>query len=143
MYRFVECSKSENGKTCRAPTGVTSRSCKSMKHLPKVGKLMYVRGYVYAHSFGQIDGYQTTIYNPAVLVRGELGTIRFGGFLWGYGGTGPKGLMHLFDKLGIKGVDVPSLCNGSPDFSITSFGEWWRITFADNGKFNLEVKQTA
>lgn len=120
MYRYVECEK-VNGKTCRMG-GITTRSLRAMKHLPKVGKVQYVRGYIYRGRLGT--------QHVGVLVKGELGTIRFGGFAWGYGGEGPRGLERLFDAL-----NVPEWCRNVvrwvkwPSFRPESIGEYWRVTF--------------
>jgi hypothetical protein len=138
MYRFLETERYE-GKSILT-NGVTQCSLKALKHLPKVGKLISVRGYVYA---SKRDFDNQPITRIGVTVKGENGYIRFGGFLWGYGGEGPRGLMQLFAKLGIVGVDVATLCGGSPDYSASSIGEWWRITFEDGdvSKYSLQVKR--
>lgn len=62
--------------------------------IEKLGKLRYIKGYRY---FGR---YQTN--HEAVLVRGENGSVRFGGLLWGYSGEGPRGLLELLLKLGLE-----------------------------------------
>ena len=131
MYRYVETEKYE-GKTTRTG-GITSASLSALKHLPKVGKVRYVRGYVYKGRFGA--------YHVGVLVAGELGTIRFGGFLWGYGGQGPRGLNQLFAKLGLD-LDATSLVLGwSPNFNKASSGEHWRVTFLENGEKKITTRQ--
>ena len=91
MYRFVEQEKFE-GKTIMAG-GVTRISLRAMKHIPKVGVPTLVRGYSYRDKYGMI--------RTAVKVHGTLGTVRFGGFAWGYCGEGPRGLQELFDALGV------------------------------------------
>ncbi len=124
MYRYVECEKFE-GKTCRTG-GSTERSIAALKHLPKVGKLEYVRGYIY-------KGRGTT--HAAVLVRGDLGSMRFGGFSWGYYGTGCRGLQSLLNKLGVsvgEGEDVESIADLAP-WACDTVGEYWRITFGEKG----------
>ena len=113
QYRFVECEKFE-GKTLRTG-GLTSRSIKALKHLPKIGTPRYVRGYIY------LGTHNTT--HIGVLVRGDKGSIRFGGFAWGYSGEGPRGLAKLFEKLGIE-VNTFTLCQW-PSFNDTR--EHWRI----------------
>jgi hypothetical protein len=114
-YRYVECTKYE-GKTLRTG-GVTRRSLAALKHLPKIGMPRYVKGYVYMGHGG------TT--HIGVLVRGTKGSIRFGGFGWGYYGEGPRGLAELFRQLNIDAD--PSTLAHWPDFSPSSVGEYWRI----------------
>ena len=92
MYRYVECSKYE-GKTVRTG-GVTRRSLKALKHLPKIGTPTLCRGYTY---FGT---HETT--HIGVVVRGTNGSLRFGGFAWGYYGEGCRGLEQLFKALNIQ-----------------------------------------
>lgn len=116
MYRFVECTKID-GKTHRTG-GVTQRSLRSMRHLSKVGKLRYVRGYLYLHN---------GIVSCAVLVRGEKGSIRFGGFSWGYSGEGSRGLNELFDRLGVN-IDATTDRLGEwPGFQREEVGQKWRL----------------
>lgn len=72
----------------------------SKKHVARLGKLEYVRGYVYRGTYGMTF---------ATIVKGENGTARFRGFSWGYGGEGPHGLLYLLQRLG---VDAPLLADG-------------------------------
>jgi hypothetical protein len=122
MYRYIECEKYE-GKTLRTG-GITERSLMALKHLSKVGQVRYVRGYIYTGRNGT--------QHAGVLVRGELGSIRFGGFSWGYNGEGPRGLEKLFDCLGVKNW-CRRLVQSTrwPGFALKDVGEWWRITFGD------------
>ena len=138
MYRFLETERYE-GRSILT-NGVTECSRKAFKHLSKVGKLVSVRGYVYA-SQRAIDAQPLT--RIGVQVRGDKGYIRFGGLLWGYGGEGPMGLVELFSKLGIVGVDASTLCNGSPDYRMSSVGEWWSLTFVDGNvsHYSLRIKK--
>ena len=115
-YRYVECGKNEDGKTCR-DGGVTSRSLKALKHLDKCGTLRYVKGYMYFGAYG------TT--HCAVLVAGDLGSVRFGGFSWGYGGEGPRGLKQLFDRLGITHSPFDQTLGPWPSFH--DLREHWRV----------------
>jgi hypothetical protein len=61
--------------------------------LAKIGSVRSVTGYRFVGRF------QTQ--HEAVLVRGENGTARFRGLLWGYGGDAPKATVELLVKLGI------------------------------------------
>lgn len=115
-YRYVECGKFE-GKTVRVG-GVTKRSLAAITHIPKVGRVSQVRGYTY-NSNGVI--------NVAVIVVGALGTIRFGGFSWGYSGEGSRGLNALFKVLGIE-IDATSKALGEwPGFEKAE--THWQIDF--------------
>jgi hypothetical protein len=117
-YRYVE-RETYEGKQHRSG-GSTLASLKVMKHLPKVGQLKYVRGYVYR------GRYNTT--HVGVVVRGDKGYIRFGGFSWGYGGQGPRGLADLFKQLQID-VDPTSDVLGSNPCGADS-GTKWKISLA-------------
>lgn len=60
--------------------------------LSKLGKIRYVKGYRY---YGRYN-----VNHEAVLIRGENGSARFHGLLWGYHGQGPRALVELLVKLG-------------------------------------------
>ena len=62
--------------------------------LKRLGKIIVVRGYRYR------GRYNTT--HEAVMLKGENGTARFSGLLWGYGGEGPRGTLELLQKLGLS-----------------------------------------
>ena len=126
-YVYVECEKYE-GKTVRTG-GSTERSLKAMKHLPKVGTLYYVRGYVYRGRYNTL--------HVGVIVKGSKGRIRFGGFSWGYGGQGSRGLKELFEKLNIP-LDPTTKILGNWD-GWDEVGEKWRISFRDNEAYKLEI----
>ncbi len=72
----------------------TAQCRKRFDRVAKLGKLSSVRGYRYR------GRYNTT--HEAVLIKGENGSIRFGGLLWGYGGEGPRGLVELLGKIGVS-----------------------------------------
>jgi hypothetical protein len=113
MYRYREQEKFE-GKTILTG-GVTQKSRQALKHLPKIGTPLYVKGYIYkgAHHANHVG----------VLVKGTEGVIRFGGFSWGYCGEGCRGLAELFTLLGIK--ENPETIAEWPSFN--DLGEHWRI----------------
>jgi len=73
--------------------GITRRSLAALKNLPKVGIIHTIRGYAYRGKYAVPD--------EAVMVKGENGTARFGGFCWGYGGEGPRGLIDLLVRVGL------------------------------------------
>lgn len=115
MYRFYEREKFE-GKTYQV-SGVTRISERALRHVSKVGPLLYVRGYVARCRDGIIRQF--------VEVRGETGSVRFGGFSWGYGGQGPAGLNRLFERLDLP--QVAGTIAKPADFSPSSIREHWRI----------------
>ena len=79
--------------------GSTDRSIEALdKHVGKVGEIESIRGYVY---YGR---YKTT--HVAVLVKGTKGTIRMGGFSWGYGGSGCQGLRVILAKLKVPQEEI-------------------------------------
>lgn len=102
----------------RDNAGSTFRSVKAaQKHIDRLGKLIYVRGYIYTGKYGN---------DAAVIVRGVGGTCRFSGFSWGYGGTGPNGLRQMLLQLGINEELVNKTVFDTPWITNT-IGEKWRI----------------
>jgi hypothetical protein len=63
------------------------------KILAKLGPVRSVTGYRFVGRF--------KTQHEAVMIRGENGTARFSGLLWGYGGDAPKATVELLVKLGI------------------------------------------
>ena len=102
----------------RGSLGVTRKSLDQLKHLPKLGKIKYVRGYFYQSKYGP---------RAAVLVRGANGSCRFGGFSWGYGGEGPRGLQQLLIKLGVESTTIEKVVYNTP--WTEEIKEHWRIEF--------------
>jgi hypothetical protein len=74
--------------------GLTQKSVRALRNLPKLGTITKVRGYRFWGKYGLEE---------AVMVYGENGTARYEGVLWGYGGTGPSGLVQLLRKIGVDG----------------------------------------
>ncbi len=99
MYRFVETYQGD------LTGGCTRLSVRSMRHIPKVGKVKSVKGYTYYSTRRNF-----TTNHTAVALIGERGRIRFEGFCWGYHGEGPRGLQKLFDFLGLN-CDAATICN--------------------------------
>ena len=85
------------------------RSLRAMRHLPKVGRPRYIRGYTYHNAAGTV--------REAVVVRGDLGSVRFVGFSWGRDSEGSRGLNELFARL----------CVAAVASTIAGPGERWRI----------------
>ena len=130
LYHYKEEMKTEEGKT-RRTGGVTHVSLKAMKHLAKIGNPTLVRGYVYKGRYG--------VNHIGVLVKGDAGSVRFGGFNWGYHGESCRGLRVLFDVLGID-KDVVTL-GLSPDFSDSNVGIHWEIPLTTLGIFHNSLKK--
>jgi hypothetical protein len=82
--------------------GVTEKSKKAAKkNLAKIGGVREIRGYRFTATRKIGDSTYTT-QHECVLVRGNNGTARFQGFLWGYGGEGPRGLVDLLQACGLN-----------------------------------------
>lgn len=75
-------------------SGVTSVSLSALKHLPKIGKPLYLKAYVHLNKYGGKSF--------KILVRGVNGSVRFGGFSFGYKGEGPHGFVQLLKTLGFN-----------------------------------------
>jgi hypothetical protein len=103
----------------RDTSGSTFATLKRTHHVGKLGKLIYIKGYVYHGK------YQTN--HSAVLVRGEKGTARFANFAWGYSGTGPQGLVTFLRNLNIEEEQIKKVLNISWD-GWNEVGEKWKIT---------------
>lgn len=100
----------------RGTLGVTRKSLdEAAKHIGKLGRLRYVRGYFYRSKHGPRAG---------VIVRGENGSARFGGFSWGYSGEGPRGLGAFLESIGVAGESLRRAVSHEWDERI---GEHWRI----------------
>lgn len=103
----------------RGNRGVTRKSLTEMvKHLHKIGTPLLVRGYWYNGRYGK---------NAAVMVRGTLGTARFGGFSWGYGGEGPRGLEQLLQRLNVSAEQIKEVLRTPWEEEVR---EHWRINLA-------------
>jgi hypothetical protein len=105
--------------------GVTNPSVERLQHLPKIGKLKYIRGIGWRNEHGRAQW--------AVIVRGDKGYARFEGFLWGYGGTGPHGLRRLFDYYRIPMTLALHIAHEipSPDLKVRDF---WRLDCSDDNE---------
>ena len=64
----------------------------------------------------------------AVLVRGSLGSARFGGFAWGYSGEGPRGLKILLNQLGVNAITIKKIAEDTKWDGWEKVGESWRIS---------------
>jgi hypothetical protein len=86
--------------------------------LQRLGRIIYIKGYRYR------GRYQMT--HEAVLVRGENGTARFGGLLWGFIGDGPRGLHELLLKAGVPELQAWAVAFNTPRQQTP--GQDWRLS---------------
>lgn len=101
--------------------GVTNRSLTALdKHIAKIGTLEYIKGYQYE------DGKK--IKHIAILVKGSLGSLRLGGFSWGYAGEGPRGTKTLMAKLNVPQAEIDRVIATPWDGWVGSSREFWRVT---------------
>lgn len=89
--------------------GCTRFSVNGLKYIDKIGKLISIEAYTVGTTVMYVDPTAGRLagvserFNPMIriIVRGEKGSCTYGGFLWGYGGEGPHGLVDLFIKCGM------------------------------------------
>lgn len=99
-------------------SGVTHVSRTSVdKHLHKIGIVRSIRGYTYSGKHGP---------DQAVLVKGDLGTMRLSGLSWGYGGEGPAGLRYVLAKIGVNNNDIERVLRTSWD-DCDKIGTKWLV----------------
>ena len=103
-----------NGGTTR---GAIKRFDRLIKRL---GKIHTVRGYRY------IGRYRAD--HEAVLLKGENGSARLGGLLWGYGGEGPRGTYDLLQRLGLSEDEARKIAFETPRQN--KVGTDWEIKLA-------------
>jgi hypothetical protein len=120
----------------RDNAGSTKGSLKRLKHLEKLGKFLYVKGYVYQGRYGTK--------HHGVLVRGRKGTARFNGFAWGYGGEGPRGLAQLLKLLGVEQQVIEETAfTKVPWGGWDEVGEKWRINLDATPKLGHQSRVPA
>ncbi len=108
----------------RYQNGGTDRSLTMVhKNLSKVGRVFSIRGYRY---FGR---YLTT--HEAVMIKGEKGSARFGGFCWSYFGEGPRGLTKLLQLCGVPVDTANSIAFNSVRNDVV--GTDWELKATPNG----------
>lgn len=131
MYQYVEREKGA------IVGGYTRRSLKSLKHLPKVGKVKTIKGYTYYSK--RCAGIENPVNqnHTAVAVLGDLGRIRMEGFCWGYSGEGPRGLQKLFDLLGVE-EDATTIAD-APTHQDTKV--YWQIDIDEDGVKELTTSK--
>jgi hypothetical protein len=118
----------------RDHTGGITRSSleRATRNLHKIGQPYLVRGYRY-----RTTGARYNIVREAVLVKGDRGTARFEGLLWGYGGEGPRGLKALLIRLGISKSDAARIALDTP--RLDEVGIDWELEIKQDGNYNLHV----
>ena len=89
---------------------------RAAKHLAKIGRIVRIEGKRWRGKYG-ID--------EAVLTTGSLGTIRLSGFLWGYGGEGPRGLTTFLVYVGLP-AELAKQAANSP--RLEDLGVDWTLT---------------
>jgi hypothetical protein len=90
--------------------------CDRFDRIQKLGAIRFVKGYRYIGRYSVKE---------AVMVVGENGTARFGGLLWGYKGTGPRGLLELLAKLSVSKDVAENIAFNIPRRH--ECGEDWRL----------------
>jgi hypothetical protein len=83
--------------------GCTRHSIKGLKYINKLGKLISIQAYTVASKNKLKTGWNVFL-NTHIRIKiiGENGTCIFGGFSWGYGGEGPRGLIELLKSCGMN-----------------------------------------
>lgn len=98
--------------------GLTRHSvARCKKHIERLGKLSYVKGYRYWGRYHAV--------HESVLIRGEHGTIRLDGLCWGYRGEGPHGLRDVLTVLGVDNETASKTAFQTERKN--EIGEDWRI----------------
>jgi len=103
--------------------GVTRPSLTRVaRNLHKIGQPYLVRGYRWMGKHN-VDW-------EGIMVKGDQGTARFEGFLWGYGGEGPRGLVQLLIRLGVKKPDAERIAFRTP--RLNAIGTDWELDIMAN-----------
>ena len=131
MYQYVE---REGGAIVG---GYTRISLRSMKHLPKVGRVRTVKGYTYYSTRRAGFDSPFTSNHTAVAVLGDKGSIRMEGLCWGYSGEGPRGLQKLFDLLGID-EDARTIAEAPTNQDTRVY---WQIDIDKDGSKTLKTNK--
>jgi hypothetical protein len=93
--------------------------------LANLGPVKEIRGYRFLGRF--------KTQHEAIMVKGENGTARFSGLLWGYGGEAPKATVELLRKLGIH-QEVAEHYIFNTERSYPHLGNDWILTFLPGSK---------
>jgi hypothetical protein len=93
--------------------------------LERIGPVRSVQGYRYLGRYGTD--------HEAVLVRGEKGTARFNGILWGFRGDRTAGTVELLQRIGVHKERAENVIFSSPrDFP--NLGIDWFVRFLPNNR---------
>lgn len=117
----------------RDNSGATERSLeRSRKHTHKVGEITEIRGVRYHGRYNAN--------HEGIRVRGNKGTARFSGFLWGYHGQGPRGLETFLHQT----VGVPAWLARKVAFDTerrNENGVDWILRYSENHDWQLTVPE--
>lgn len=108
MYRYREMSG-----------GTSTSIARFKKHIHKIGKLRCIKGYRFHGRYRHTE---------RVIFCGDKGSCRFLGFMWGYSGTGPRGLIEVLMHLGLS-KEYAEFVAQSP--RLENVGTDWKVTFSD------------
>ncbi len=106
--------------------GLTKASILGLRNLSKIGTPLKVSGYrknvrrLFSSGWFKLTQEFTK-------VVGTNGTATFSGFLWGYGGEGPCGLVCLLTKLGLDQNQAEDIAFNTP--RRTEVGTDWSYDF--------------
>ena len=119
--------------------GVTRFSVLGLRNLPKIGVAIQVMGYRKKVRRLFESGW-TTLTQEFVKVIGEKGTATFTGFLWGYHGEGPRGLVQLLVELGVPQYRAEEIAFNTP--RLNTIGTDWLYDINTN-KVTTALKEAA
>lgn len=115
----------------RCNAGTTQKAIAKISNVKKIGQVYRIIGKRYVVHLK--EGYSST--REVVYLYGEKGTARFLGFLWGYHGEGPRGLIRLLKYLGLNNTlteSVPFHFKRGQNVGID-----WEINISKNGEVNF------
>ena len=105
--------------------GLTKASVLGLRNLSKIGEVQKVSGYrKNVRRLFSSGWFKLT--QEFVKVVGTNGTATFSGFLWGYGGSGPCGLVELLVKLGASRKKAEDIAFNTP--RLNTVGVDWSYT---------------
>ncbi len=94
--------------------------------LAKIGPVRSVQGYRY---FGHFQ-----MQHEAVLVKGQNGSVRISGILWGFNGAHSRPTVTLLEKLGIHKERAEHIVFSFSSRDYPHLGVDWHIGFLPNNK---------
>lgn len=109
----------------------THRAVRKFKHIERLGRITQIIGKRYI----AFIEHKYPVIRECVIVKGTNGKCRFNDLLWGYKGEGPRGLVVLLVKIGLKQEDAEQIAFNTP--RLQSVGIDWTIDFPLIYKFVL------